>query len=242
MEQLKEAELGDLASQLDQEVRQGRAVSEEKLKQEQASQYAARASRLAERKLPRLEESDVAVIPYTDDENIELIRGALLTLAETMYASRKAALDVAEAHGIELTIEFGDPGLTLCLDAARAAGGTTMLTQDGTTPATALRFRRSPGNLWSGTFTYILVSFPGIRKQLEVHLGVYVVTANSKVAHECDVAIIDYKEAERSRQARVHPRTGKLVAAIEAKRYSSSPPLGVGRGFLGLAQEMGAKK
>lgn len=111
MDQLKEAELGDLASQLDQEVRQGRAVSEEKLKQEQASQYAARASRLAERKLPRLEESDVAVIPYTDDENIELIRRALLTLAETMYASRKAALDVAVAHGMDLTIEFGDPEL-----------------------------------------------------------------------------------------------------------------------------------
>ncbi|MDT0613615.1 hypothetical protein [Streptomyces lancefieldiae] len=132
--------------------------------------------------------------------------------------------------------------LTLCLEAASAAGGTTMLTQDGTTPATALRFRRHPGNLWSGTFTYILVSFPGIQKQLEIHLGVYVVAASSKVAHECDVAVIDHREAERSRQAGVHPRSAKLVAAIEAKHYSSSPPLGIGRGFLGLAQEMGAKK
>ena len=85
--------------------------------------------------------------------------------------------------------------LTLCLEAASAAGGTTMLTQDGTTPATALRFRRHPGNLWSGTFTYILVSFPSIQKQLEIHLGVYVVAASSKVAHECDVAVIDHREA-----------------------------------------------
>ncbi|MFF8906314.1 hypothetical protein [Streptomyces olivaceoviridis] len=111
MERLKEAELGDLASQLDQEVRQGRAVSEEKLKQEQQSQYEARASRLAETKLQRLGESDVAVIPYTGDESIELIRGALLTLAETMYASRKAALDTAVAHEMHPTIEFGDPDL-----------------------------------------------------------------------------------------------------------------------------------
>ncbi|MFI1851801.1 hypothetical protein [Streptomyces sp. NPDC020480] len=111
MEQLKEGKLGDLASQLDQEVRQGRAVSEEKLKQEQGSQYAARASRLAETKLQRLGESDVAVIPYTGDESIELIREALLTLAETMYASRKAALDTAVAHEMNLTIEFGDPEL-----------------------------------------------------------------------------------------------------------------------------------
>jgi hypothetical protein len=111
MEQLKEVGLGDLASQLDQEVRQGRVFSEEKLKQEQESQYAARASRLAETKLQRLGESDVAVIPYTDDESIELIREALVTLAKTMYASRKAVLDTAEAHGMDLTIEFGDPEL-----------------------------------------------------------------------------------------------------------------------------------
>ncbi|MET7485107.1 hypothetical protein [Streptomyces sp. NPDC005538] len=131
--------------------------------------------------------------------------------------------------------------LVLCLDAARAAGGTALLTQDGRTRAAALRFRRSPGNLWSGAFTHILVSFPDMQKKLEIHLGVYV-AARSKVAHECDVAIIDHQEAERSRQAGVHPRSSKLVAAIEAKHYSASPPLGIGRGFLGLAQELGPKK
>lgn len=65
--------------------------------------------------------------------------------------------------------------LALCLEAAAEAGGTTLLTQDGKTPAAALHFRRSPGNLWSGNFTYALVSFPGTTKQLEIHLGVYVV-------------------------------------------------------------------
>ncbi|MCI4142252.1 hypothetical protein [Streptomyces sp. MMS20-AI2-20] len=132
--------------------------------------------------------------------------------------------------------------LVVCVEAARAAGGSVLLTQDGTNPATALRFRRSPGNLWSGDFTYAMVRFPGLRKQLEIHLGVYVAAPTSKVAHECDVAVLDQQEAERSRRAMVHPRSRGLVAAIEAKCYSISPSLGVGRGFLGLAQELGGKK
>ncbi|MEV6769696.1 hypothetical protein AB0N05_13815 [Nocardia sp. NPDC051030] len=132
--------------------------------------------------------------------------------------------------------------LTLCVDAAAAADGTTLLTQDGHTPTTSLKFRRSPGNLWSGSFTYGLVSFPDTPKMLEIHLGVYVLAASSKVAHECDVAIIDHREAERSRRGGVYPRSRGLIAAIEAKHYDSSPALGVGRGFLGLASEFGAKK
>ncbi|MFC5724941.1 hypothetical protein ACFP1Z_32835 [Streptomyces gamaensis] len=131
--------------------------------------------------------------------------------------------------------------LVLCLDAAKEAGGSALLTQDGATATTELHFRRSPGKLWSGNFTYALVSFPGTQKQLEIHLGVYVVSGRSKVAHECDVAIIEHQEAERSRQAGVHPRNNKLVAAIEAKHYGTSPALGIGRSFLGLAQELGEK-
>ncbi|WP_435284657.1 hypothetical protein [Streptomyces koelreuteriae] len=131
--------------------------------------------------------------------------------------------------------------LVLCIDAAREAGGTVLLTKDGSTAATGLHFRRSPGNLWSGNFTYALINFPDTQKQLEIHLGVYVVAGRSKVAHECDVAIIEHREAERSRQAGVHPRSSKLVASIEAKHYSASPGLGVGRSFLGLAQELGDK-
>lgn len=108
MTQLAE-ELPDLADQLEQEVRQGRVVSEPRLRQE--AEYAARASRLAEAELPPLGKADIAVLPYTDDERVELVRSALLTLAETMYASRKAALDIASKRGMELTIEFGDPEL-----------------------------------------------------------------------------------------------------------------------------------
>lgn len=132
--------------------------------------------------------------------------------------------------------------LVLALEAARSAGGTVLLTQDGNTPAAALRFRRAPGNLWLGDFTYALVSFPGLQKQLEIHLGVYVL-GSSRVAHECDVAVIDHLEAERSRRGAVHPRHSRgLIASIEAKNYSTSPGIGIGRAFLGLSMELGQKR
>ncbi|THV42015.1 hypothetical protein [Glycomyces buryatensis] len=130
----------------------------------------------------------------------------------------------------------------LCVDAAKRAGGRVLLTHDGRNAIQQLSFRRSPGNLWLGEFTYALVNFPSTSKQLEVHLGAYVASGSSKVAHECDVAILDHEEAERSRQGQVHPRARGLIAVIEAKLYATSPSLGVGRGFLGLAQELGPKR
>ncbi|MCX4407037.1 MULTISPECIES: hypothetical protein [unclassified Streptomyces] len=103
--------LPDLADQLRQEVRQGRVASEQRLKQ--VGEYQARASRLAAADLPPLGKADIAVLPYTDDESVELARMAVLPLAETMYASRKAALDIASRREMELTVEFGDPELEI---------------------------------------------------------------------------------------------------------------------------------
>ncbi|MFJ9131427.1 hypothetical protein ACIRJS_45880 [Streptomyces sp. NPDC102340] len=128
--------------------------------------------------------------------------------------------------------------LVVCLDAARGAGGRAFLTQDGRSPATELRFRRSPGNLWSGDFTHVLVRFSSTQKKLEIHLGVFVAAGTSKVAHECDVVILDQQEAERSRRAMVHPRSRGVIAAIEAKHYGTSPSLGIGRGFLRPVPQM----
>lgn len=108
MEQLAD-EIPGLAVQLDHEVRHGRAVSEERLRQE--GRYEERASRLAGTELPPLGKTDVAVVPYTVEERIELIREALLTLAETMYASRQAALKTVIELGMEPEIQFGDAEL-----------------------------------------------------------------------------------------------------------------------------------
>lgn len=105
MERLK-ADFPDLAAQLDQELKRGRAVSGQKLRREERHE---RASRLEEAHLPALGKTDVAVIPYSGEERVELIRDALLTLAETMYASRQAALKLTMERGMEQEIRFGDP-------------------------------------------------------------------------------------------------------------------------------------
>jgi hypothetical protein len=130
--------------------------------------------------------------------------------------------------------------LAIATEAADAAGGDCLITNDGVTKASPLIFRRSPGNLYLGNFTYVKATFPRDRI-LEIHLGVYV-AGGSRVPHECDVAILDHVEAERSRLGLVHPRSTKLVASIEAKHYQSSPGLGIGRSFIGLASEMGGAK
>lgn len=108
MADLEEA-LPDLADQVKQEIRRGRIASEQRLRQEE--DYGFRTSRLAEADLQALGKADIAVLPYTDDERIELVREAILTLAETMYVSRRTTLDIALEEGTELTITFGDPEL-----------------------------------------------------------------------------------------------------------------------------------
>lgn len=130
---------------------------------------------------------------------------------------------------------------TLCVDAAKKAGGKLEYVWNSGERASALHFRRAPGNLWSPGFTYAKVRFDGRRRWLEIHLGVKAVGL-SGVPHECDVAILQSSEAERCRRDEKPPRREGLVAAVEAKNYSSRPPLGVGRAFHGLAHELGERK
>lgn len=99
-------QLPDLAAQLKQEVRHGRVVSEKGLKQE--GRYEERASRLAVTDLAPLGKTDVAVIPYTGDERLRLICAALLTLAETAYASRREILRLALEFEMSPVVQLGD--------------------------------------------------------------------------------------------------------------------------------------
>lgn len=131
--------------------------------------------------------------------------------------------------------------LAILVEAAQDAGGTTFYTADGRQSAPLLRFRRSPGRLWVGDYIYIVISFPNSPKTLEAHLGVYVAGV-SGVPHECDVALIDQIEADRSRAGGVHPRRNGLIASLEAKHYAACPGIWIGRGFIGLATELGQKK
>ncbi|MGW5376432.1 hypothetical protein ACWESM_13380 [Nocardia sp. NPDC003999] len=163
------------------------------------------------------------------DELIRFVERSLASL-HAAYRDYAAESDLYEAALVSIAV-----------DAAHQAGGRTMITYDGRSATTQIRFRRSPGNLWTGDFTFITVRFPGKRVQLEIHLGVMVV-GTSGVAHECDIAVLDSEEADWSRRGCKHPRKSKLVAAIEAKNYGASPGLGVGRGFLGLGAELSKEK
>lgn len=127
------------------------------------------------------------------------------------------------------------------VDAVRRAGGTISFRDTSGNPTSELRFRRSPGNLWSGDFTHAHGEWPLAARALEVHLGIYV-AGSSGVAHECDVVLLDFPEALRSRAGAVHPRRSGVVGAVEAKFYSASPGIGVGRNFIGLGNELGQAK
>lgn len=100
-------DLPNLARQLIQEIRYGRAVSEKGLRAE--GRYEEKADLLAKATLPSLGATDVAPIPYEPEERIELVREALLTLAETMYRSRRAVLELAQQFDTEPVVRFGDP-------------------------------------------------------------------------------------------------------------------------------------
>jgi len=165
----------------------------------------------------------------TGPELIRAVEAALQSLSGA-YASGATEADLYEASLFAVGVQ-----------AAKDAHATVLVTRDGVAAAPELHFRRAPGNLWAGDFTYARCSFPGSQKELEVHLGVYVAGA-SGVAHECDVALLDREEAERSRAGFIHPRARGLIGALEAKHYVASPGIGVGRSFLGLAAELGNPK
>ena len=159
------------------------------------------------------------------DASIVAVQSALGALSQ-VYVNSATESDLYEAALLAEAVR-----------AARDANGEVILTNDGFRRSKSIIFRRSPGNLWNSKFTYAKVNFSPTRV-LEIHLGIFVL-ASSGVPHECDVAVLEHEEAERSRQANVHPRASKLIAAIEAKNYSSPPGLNVGRSFLGLSAEMG---
>ena len=129
---------------------------------------------------------------------------------------------------------------SLILEAARSEGANVnYVNRDGSTP-TVFTFRTSPGRIWSPLpYTYAVLEFQG-KPTLEAHIGIYA-SGKSKVTHECDVAVLLQTEAETCRQGRGHPRSSKVVIAIECKYYSTNLSLGQARGFIGLASDLAAQ-
>lgn len=146
-------------------------------------------------------------------------------------------------------VGYSDPAATndvyenyvwaLCLKAAGWHDAAATYRTVRERPATSLVFRTSPGNIYSDTheYTHAVLAFPDATPPLEVHVGVKV-TGKSRVLHECDVAVITAEEAQLCRSNRVHPRASKVLIAVECKFYTTAIQLHLGRGFLGLTNDI----
>ncbi|WP_157440385.1 hypothetical protein [Actinokineospora inagensis] len=100
-----EHDLPDVADQVGRESRGGRVVTEDKLRRDDRAD---RAERLYETKLPPLGKTDVAVVPYSVEERLELVRDALITLAMSMDGSRRELARLASEFGITPVVIFSD--------------------------------------------------------------------------------------------------------------------------------------
>lgn len=95
--------LPGLALQLEDEILRGRSVAGSDLSHEERADRGANLRAAEVQGLGRLkgiEDGDVAVVPYSEDERLDLMRQALLRLAETMHGSRLELLELAERNGI----------------------------------------------------------------------------------------------------------------------------------------------
>ena len=129
---------------------------------------------------------------------------------------------------------------SIVIEAAKNKGANVAFRDvSGNQVTTDFFFRSSPGELWwhSHPYCHAEIHFDGC-PTLEAHTGIYV-SGRSNVRHECDVAILHKSESDVCRNNHVLPRSSKVVLAIECKYYvNSKPGLALGRGFLGLREEI----
>jgi hypothetical protein len=106
-------------------------------------------------------------------------------------------------------------------------------------PAAALQLRTSPGSIHNGPYTHAVLLQPaGTGEDLEVHTGVKV-RGTSGAPHECDVLILKRGEGIACRAANRHPRSAKVVWAVEAKFYVvDNVGVDKAREYFGLNLEM----
>lgn len=165
-------------------------------------------------------------MPVSDDL-IVAIQSALGGTVVPSLTTSSAASDLFEAYI-----------LSIVLDAASELGAQIEY-RNLNGPTGEFIFRTSPGYIFStaNLYTYAAIAFPNC-PLLEAHLGVRV-AGKSEVLHECDVAVLPQTEAQTCRDNDVHPRSSKLVLAVECKFYTVSVPLNLARSFIGLGVDLG---
>jgi hypothetical protein len=161
---------------------------------------------------------------------LDAIRAALQPLPPSLTTSSQCS-DIFEAYLF-----------TVITNAARSEGANVRFeTVQGVPPTGVLYFRTSPGHIHSTAWPYAhaVLEFPS-KDPLEVHVGVCVV-GKSQVLHECDVAVLDRQEATTCGVMRRESNSSKVWVSAEAKFYSSSLNLGLGRAYIGLIGDLSAK-
>jgi len=130
--------------------------------------------------------------------------------------------------------------LSLVLQAAQEEGGTIQFeTTSGSTSISSLRFRTSPGNIYSNAqdYSHASIDFPdGL--SFEAHIGVYV-EGVAGVVHECDVLVINAAEGQFCRRNGVHPKRASILMTAECKFYTGNLGIHLGRQFLGVTTDLG---
>jgi hypothetical protein len=162
-----------------------------------------------------------------NDALLDAIQSSLGGAVTPSLTTSSASTDLFEAYI-----------LSIVLDAASELGAQIEY-RNINGPTNQFIFRTSPGFIFSTAqlYTYAAIAFPNC-PLLEGHIGVRV-AGRSEVLHECDVAVLPQTEAQTCRQNRVHPRSSKLVLAIECKFYTVSLPLDLARSFIGLGVDLG---
>jgi hypothetical protein len=143
-------------------------------------------------------------------------------------------LHVASSRRVEDLYEAFLMGLVL--EAGRNLGCKVDWRDVDGTPATEVRLRGGPGEVYTRPFTHASLSL-GSETLFEVHVGVMVV--GSSTAHECDVVVLHAGVGSVRRSRRQTPLWNDVVLAIEAKAYTTTPiRLNLGRQAVGLAVEL----
>lgn len=96
--------------------------------------------------------------------------------------------------------------------------------------------RGAPGYIYSSNHDYGYAHFDYKGQGYEIHLGVRYI-GSSDVLHEFDISIIRSDDAQRCRQNRESPGSGKPKYAIECKFYTDTIGIELGREIVGLVAD-----
>lgn len=167
------------------------------------------------------------LINQSHQDILNRIQAALGVAITPSLTASSAGNDLFEAYVFSLIVEAAtEEGASVTFEGV--TGGISSI----------FTFRTSPGYISSTAhdYSHAVIAFPN-KPPLEAHVGIYV-AGKSGVLHECDVAVVDRAEAQACRANQVSPRSVKVLMAAECKFYTSTPDLGLGRGFLGLNSDL----